>query len=149
PLHNYDPPTTEDDMRAAALQYVRKVSGMTRPSRANEAAFDRAVDAVSAATAALLADLVATAPPRDRALEVERARARGAARHARPATRAACSAGVPGRPPGVSSPAARSSSVEEAVSIQPGATEFAVIPARPYSIAIVRMSPSMAALAAA
>jgi hypothetical protein len=81
PLHNYDPPTTQDDVHAAALQYVRKVSGMTRPSRANEEAFALAVDAVSAATAQLLTDLVTAAPPRNRAREIERARERAAARY--------------------------------------------------------------------
>jgi len=74
PLHNYDPPVTPEDVHAAALQYVRKVSGMARPSRANQAAFDRAVEAVEAATGSLLAGLVALGPPRDR--DVERARAR-------------------------------------------------------------------------
>ncbi len=81
PLHNYDPPTSDDDVRAAALQYVRKVSGMTRPSRANEQAFALAVEAVSAATTRLLADLVTSAPPRDRAREIERARERAAVRY--------------------------------------------------------------------
>jgi len=81
PLHNYDPPTTDADVHEAARQYVRKVSGMTRPSRANEEAFDRAVGAVTAATTRLLAELVTTAPPRDRAREIERARERAAARY--------------------------------------------------------------------
>ena len=76
PLHNYEPPTTPDEIRAASVQYVRKVSGMTRPSHVNEAAFERAVEAVSAATAELLAALVATTPPRDRAVERARRRAR-------------------------------------------------------------------------
>jgi hypothetical protein len=81
PLHNYDPPTTDDEVQEAARQYVRKVSGMTRPSRANEEAFDRAVAAVTAATRELLADLVTTAPPRNRAREIERARERAAVRY--------------------------------------------------------------------
>ena len=76
PLHNYEPPAGPDEVRAAALQYVRKVSGMIRPARVNEAAFERAVEAVSAATAELLAALVASTPPRDRGLERQRARAR-------------------------------------------------------------------------
>jgi hypothetical protein len=76
PLHNYEPPTTSDEMKAAAVQYIRKISGMTHPSRANEEAFDRAVEDVSRATAELLASLVASAPPRDRAVERARARAR-------------------------------------------------------------------------
>jgi hypothetical protein len=76
PLHNYEPPTGADDVRAAALQYVRKISGMNRPSHVNEAAFERAVQAVSAATAELLAALVATTPPRDRSVERARARVR-------------------------------------------------------------------------
>jgi hypothetical protein len=81
PLHNYDPPTTDDEVQEAARQYVRKVSGMTRPSRANEEAFDRAVAAVTAATRELLADLVTTAPPRNRAREIERARERASVRY--------------------------------------------------------------------
>ena len=81
PLHNYDPPTTHEDVHAAALQYVRKVSGMNRPSRANEAAFERAIEAVAAATETLLAELVTTAPPRDREREIARARERAATRY--------------------------------------------------------------------
>ena len=80
PLHNYDPPTTAEDISSAALQYVRKVSGMTKPSQANQEAFDRAVEDVAEATAALLDELVTTAPPRDRAREIERARERSLAR---------------------------------------------------------------------
>jgi hypothetical protein len=72
PLHNYDPPTTADEVGAAALQYVRKISGMTRPARVNQAAFDSAAEAVAAATKALLEALVATTPPHDRALERQR-----------------------------------------------------------------------------
>jgi len=79
-LHNFEPPTTEDEIRAAALQYVRKVSGMQKPSQANEAAFERAVEAVAEATGRLLAGLVTSAPPRDRELEAERRRARAAVR---------------------------------------------------------------------
>ena len=77
-LYNFEPPTTEDEIHSAALQYVRKVSGMQKPSRANEAAFERAVAEVSAATARLLGELVTSAPPRDR--EAERRRARAAVR---------------------------------------------------------------------
>jgi hypothetical protein len=80
PLHNYDPPTTDDEIREASLQYVRKISGTTRPARANEDAFARAVEAVTAASTRLLEELVTTAPPRDRAREIERARDRAAAR---------------------------------------------------------------------
>jgi hypothetical protein len=76
PLHNYEPPTSADEVRAAALQYVRKISGMNRPARVNQDAFDRAVDAVCAATLGLLDRLVATSPPHDRIVERERARAR-------------------------------------------------------------------------
>jgi hypothetical protein len=76
PLHNYQPPTTADEVRAAALQYIRKVSGTAKPARANQAAFDRAVDAVTLATADLLAALVATTPPHDRATERRLAQAR-------------------------------------------------------------------------
>jgi hypothetical protein len=81
-LYNFEPPTTEDEVQAAALQYVRKVSGMNKPSRANEAAFERAIEAVAAATRELLDELVTTAPPRDRDVEAERRRARAAARYA-------------------------------------------------------------------
>jgi hypothetical protein len=81
-LHNFEPPAREDEVRAAALQYVRKISGSTKPSRANEAAFDRAVDAVTAASAELLASLVTAAPPRDRETEAAKARARAAERFA-------------------------------------------------------------------
>jgi hypothetical protein len=82
PLHNFDPPASHEEVRAAALQYVRKVSGSHRPSRANAAAFERAVDAVAEATAALLRDLVTSAPPKDWEAEAAKARARSAARYA-------------------------------------------------------------------
>jgi hypothetical protein len=75
-LHNFAPPATEDEVHDAALQYVRKISGSTKPSRANEAAFDRAVEAVTAATRQLLADLVTSAPPKDREIEAAKRRAR-------------------------------------------------------------------------
>jgi hypothetical protein len=80
PLFNYEPGVTDEDMRASALQYVRKVSGFTRPSRANEAAFEQAVERVHAATRALLESLTTAAPARDRAREIARARARRAPR---------------------------------------------------------------------
>jgi hypothetical protein len=75
-LHNFDPPATEEEVRAAALQYVRKISGSTRPSKANEAAFARAVDEVAEASSRLLRELVTAAPPRDREAEAAKARAR-------------------------------------------------------------------------
>ena len=75
-LHNFEPPATPDEVNAAALQYVRKVSGSTKPSKANEAAFARAVAEVAAATNRLLAELVTAASPRDRDVEAARARAR-------------------------------------------------------------------------
>jgi len=75
-LHNYEPPATEDEVRGAALQYVRKISGSTKPSKANEAAFARAVDEVAAASGRLLGALVTTAPPRDREVEAAKARLR-------------------------------------------------------------------------
>ena len=81
-LYNYEPPATEDEIRGAALQYVRKISGFTKPSRANEAAFERAVDEVAAASKRLLDSLVTTAAPKDREDEAERARARAAKRYA-------------------------------------------------------------------
>jgi hypothetical protein len=79
-LHNFEPSATEDEIQAAALQYVRKISGSTKPSRANQEAFDRAVDEVAAASQRLLAALVTHAPPRDRELEAVRARERVALR---------------------------------------------------------------------
>jgi hypothetical protein len=82
-LYNFQPETTSDEVRAAALQYVRKVSGMNKPSRANEAAFNRAVDDIAHLTEHLLADLVTAAPPRDREVEAEKRRARSATRYAR------------------------------------------------------------------
>ncbi|HZG34401.1 MAG TPA: DUF2277 domain-containing protein [Gaiellaceae bacterium] len=81
-LHNFDPPATDAEIEAAALQYVRKLSGTTKPSRANEAAFDLAVEEVAAASRKLLASLVTAAPPRDREVEAAKARARSAARFA-------------------------------------------------------------------
>ncbi|NAZ78068.1 DUF2277 family protein [Kineococcus sp. T13] len=81
-LHNFEPAATEEEVRAAALQYVRKVAGATRPSARNQAAFDRAVEAVAAATRELLEELVTTAPPRDREVEAARARERSARRFA-------------------------------------------------------------------
>jgi hypothetical protein len=81
-LHNYEPPATDEEVRSAALQYVRKVSGSTRPSHANEAAFERAVDEVAGATRRLLDSLVTTAAPRDREREIERVCARAAKRFA-------------------------------------------------------------------
>ena len=82
-LHNFEPPATQDEVYAAALQYVRKVSGTTRPSQANKAAFDRAVAEVAHATRHLLEDLVTTAPPKDREVEAAKARARAQQRYAR------------------------------------------------------------------
>lgn len=79
-LHNFEPPASDDEIRAAALQYVRKVSGQTRPSKANEAVFARAVDEIAHVTQHLLADLVTAAPPRDREVEAARAKARAAKR---------------------------------------------------------------------
>jgi hypothetical protein len=79
-LHNFEPPATDHEVREAALQYVRKISGMNKPSRANADAFDTAVDDVTRATEKLLAALVTAAPPRDREVEAERRRARAAVR---------------------------------------------------------------------
>lgn len=75
-LHNFEPPASDEEIRAAALQYVRKVSGATKPSRANTAAFDRAVDEVTAATERLLDGLVTSAPPKNREAEAAKRRAR-------------------------------------------------------------------------
>jgi hypothetical protein len=81
-LYNFDPPATDEEIRAAALQYIRKISGFTKPSRANEAAFERALDAVASASGELLAELRTTAPPKDREAEAAKARARSAQRYA-------------------------------------------------------------------
>jgi len=81
-LHNFEPPATDEEMRASALQYVRKVSGSTKPSQANAAAFDRAVEEVTEATAKLLAELVANAPPKNREVEAAKRRARAEQRYA-------------------------------------------------------------------
>src|SRR5919112_1105 len=82
-LHNLEPSTTSDEVRAAALQYVRKVSGYAKPSQANQAAFDRAVADIAHATEHLLADLVTSAPPKDREVLAAQARERAAVRYAR------------------------------------------------------------------
>jgi hypothetical protein len=84
-LHNFEPPATGEEVRAAALQYVRKVSGSQKPSKANEAIFERAVEDVAALTSRLLAGLVTAAPPRDREAEAARARARAEKRFGRAA----------------------------------------------------------------
>ncbi len=84
-LHNFEPPATEDEVRAAAIQYVRKVSGGSKPSKANEEVFARAVDEVADVTQRLLAELVTNAAPRDREVEAKRARARAAQRFGRAA----------------------------------------------------------------
>ena len=81
-LYNFEPPATEDEVHGAALQYVRKVSGFTKPSQANEAAFERAVEEVAAATSRLLAQLVTNAPPKDREVEAARKRELAAKRFA-------------------------------------------------------------------
>jgi hypothetical protein len=81
-LHNFDPPATEEEIRAAALQYVRKISGYNKPSRANAEAFERAVDAVAEASGRLLSELVTSAPPKNREAEAAKARARSAQRWA-------------------------------------------------------------------
>jgi hypothetical protein len=80
PLFNFDPPVTDEEVRAASLQFVRKISGFTKPSKTNEAAFDRAIDEVSAAARRLMTALVTTAPARDREVEAARAKARAAER---------------------------------------------------------------------
>jgi hypothetical protein len=79
-LYNFEPPTTADEIHDAAVQYVRKVSGMQKPSQANQVVFERAIAEIEAATARLLDELVTSAPPRDREVEAERRRARAAAR---------------------------------------------------------------------
>ena len=81
-LHNFEPPATEDEIRASALQYVRKISGFSKPSQANTEAFEGAVDEVAAISARLLDELVTNAPPKDREVEAAKAKARSAARYA-------------------------------------------------------------------
>ena len=81
-LHNFEPPATSAEVEAAALQYVRKISGSAKPSQANQEAFDRAVAEIAHVTQHLLDDLVTTAPPKDREVEAAKARARSAARYA-------------------------------------------------------------------
>ena len=81
-LHNFEPPADEQEIRAAALQYVRKISGFTKPSQANADAFERAVDAVTEISSQLLGELVTSAPPKDREVEAAKARARSAQRFA-------------------------------------------------------------------
>lgn len=80
-LYNFDPPATEDEIRAAALQYVRKISGFTKPSQVNEAAFEHAVDEIARVSADLLASLKTVAPPKDREVEAVKARERAALRY--------------------------------------------------------------------
>ena len=82
PLYNFEPPATEDEVRAAALQYVRKISGFTKPSKANEEAFERAIDAVTAVSRELLESLETNAPPKDREVEAAKARERAQKRYA-------------------------------------------------------------------
>jgi len=82
-LHNFEPPATNDEVHAAALQFVRKVSGTTKPSQANQEVFDRAVKEIAHLTQHLLDDLVTTAPPKDREVEAAKARARAELRYAR------------------------------------------------------------------
>ena len=81
-LHNFEPPATEDEVRGAAIQYVRKISGFTKPSKANAEAFERAIDEVAEISQRLLDELVTTAPPKDREVEAAKARARSAGRYA-------------------------------------------------------------------
>jgi hypothetical protein len=81
-LHNFDPPATQEEIQASALQYVRKLSGTTKPSRANQEAFDRAVEEVAAISTRLLGELVSSAPPKNREAEAAKARARAATRYA-------------------------------------------------------------------
>jgi hypothetical protein len=88
-LYNFKPPATEEEIRASSLQFVRKLSGFNRPSKVNEEAFNRAVDVVARTARELIDSLITTAPPRDRAVEAEKARARSALRFGRTADGAA------------------------------------------------------------
>ncbi len=91
-LANFEPPATDDEIRAAAVQFVRKLSGATRPSRSNEAVFERAVDEVTLAATRLIHELASTGPKRDREIEAAKARARAAERYGRPAPLASAGA---------------------------------------------------------
>jgi hypothetical protein len=82
PLHNFEPPATSEEVQAAALQYVRKISGYTKPSQANQEAFDRAIEEIAVASQRLLDSLETNAPPKNREVEAEKRRARSAARYA-------------------------------------------------------------------
>jgi hypothetical protein len=82
PLYNFEPPATEEEVRAAALQYVRKISGFTKPSQANAEAFERAIDRVAEVSMQLLGELTTAAPPKDREIEAAKGRARSAQRYA-------------------------------------------------------------------
>ncbi len=82
PLHNFEPPATHEEVRAASLQYVRKISGFTKPSQVNQEAFERAVEAVAEVSMQLLGELQTAAPPKDREVEAAKARARSAQRYA-------------------------------------------------------------------
>jgi hypothetical protein len=84
-LHNFEPPATDDEIQASALQYVRKISGFTRPSQANAEAFERAVEQVTEISRELLAELTTNAPPKDREVEAAKAKARAAERYGRAA----------------------------------------------------------------
>ena len=86
-LFNFEPPATDDEIRASSIQFVRKISGSTRPSMANQAAFDRAIDEVAATVTNLLESLVTSAPTKDREIEAAKARARSAKRYAATASR--------------------------------------------------------------
>ena len=81
-LYNFDPPATDEEVRASAIQYVRKISGFAKPSQANAEAFERAIDAVAAVSTQLLSELHTSAPPKDREVEAAKARARSAQRYA-------------------------------------------------------------------
>lgn len=86
PLNNFEPPATDDEVRAAAVQYVRKIGGASKPSAANQAAYDAAIEAITRASRELIDSLVTTAPPKDREVEAEKARARSRARFERQAS---------------------------------------------------------------
>src|SRR3954469_11646734 len=109
PLFNFDPPVTDDEVQAASLQFVRKISGFTRPSKANEAAFDQAVDEVADAARRLVDSLVTSAPARDRDVEAAKAKARAAERYAREASSRCCACSNACRTWGAPSRSGRSS----------------------------------------
>ena len=139
PLFNFDPPVTDEEVRAASLQFVRKISGFTKPSKTNEAAFDRAIDEVSAAARRLMDSLVTTAPARDREIEAAKAKARAAERYgtSRRGQTARCVHG-PGRGGAALRLGERGPHVLRAVQIRQVQLPLAPVPGRDLRVPLAR-----------